>query len=52
MILRSPTKHENEDFVIAGMESRHPGSLDASGDIRVGLIPALHAGMTQARGSA
>jgi hypothetical protein len=49
MILRSPTEHENADLCHAGMDSRHPGSLDASGDIHVTWIPALHAGMTQAK---
>jgi hypothetical protein len=48
MILRSPTEHENAEFRHAGMVGRHPsGAQDASGDIHVGLIPALHAGMTQ-----
>jgi hypothetical protein len=37
MILRSPTEHENADHRHAGMDGRHPGSEDASGDIRVGL---------------
>jgi hypothetical protein len=37
MILRSPTEHENADHRHAGMDGRHPGSQDASGDIRVGL---------------
>jgi hypothetical protein len=31
------------------MDGRHPGVQDASGDIHVGLIPALHAGMTESR---
>jgi hypothetical protein len=37
MILRSPTENENADHRHAGMDGRHPGSQDASGDIRVGL---------------
>jgi hypothetical protein len=46
MILRSPTKHENRHHRHAGMDGRHPGPQDASGDIHVAWIPALHAGMT------
>jgi hypothetical protein len=49
MILRSPTEHENGELRHAGMDGRHPGVQDASGDIHVGLIPALHAGMTESR---
>jgi len=37
MMLRSPTEHENGDFRHAGMDCRHPGSQDASGDIHVSL---------------
>jgi hypothetical protein len=37
MILRSPTEYEIRDFRHAGMDCRHPGSEDASGDIHVGL---------------
>jgi hypothetical protein len=37
MILRSPTENENADRRHAGMDGRHPGVQDASGDIRVGL---------------
>src|ERR1700756_1834858 len=37
MILRSPTEHENGDFRHTSMDFRHPGSQDASGDIRVSL---------------
>ena len=37
MILRSPTEHENAELRLAGMDRRHPGSQDASGDIHVGL---------------
>jgi hypothetical protein len=37
MILCSSTEHENGDFRHAGMDCRHPGSQDASGDIRVSL---------------
>jgi hypothetical protein len=37
MILCSSTEHENGDFRHAGMDFRHPGSQDASGDIRVSL---------------
>jgi len=36
MSLRSPTEHEN-GIRHAGMDCRHPGSQDASGDIRVSL---------------
>ena len=50
MILRSPTEDENTDFVmpawIAGIQARR----DASENVHVNLIPALHAGMTQLRG--
>jgi hypothetical protein len=48
MILRSPTKHENGDRH-AGMDGRHPGAQDASGNIQSAWIPALHAGMTESR---
>jgi hypothetical protein len=44
MILRSLTEHENQICVVPGMDCRHPDSQ--------GCIPALHAGMTQSRGSA
>ena len=37
MILRSPTEDENEDLRYAGMDCRHPGSQDDSGDIHVRL---------------
>ena len=37
MILRSPTEHENRELRHAGMDGRHPGVQDASGDIHVGL---------------
>ena len=37
MILRSPTEHENADLRHAGMDGRHPGERDASGDIHVNL---------------
>jgi hypothetical protein len=47
MILRSPTEDENAELRHAGMDGRHPGWQDASGDIHVVWIPALHAGMTQ-----
>ena len=49
MILRSPAENENPDIRHAGMDGRHPGPRDASGDIHVTWIPALHAGMTQSR---
>jgi len=46
MILRSPTENENAAFVIpawiAGIQVRK----DASEDVHVTLIPAIHAGMT------
>ena len=48
MILRSPTEHENADHRHAGIQVRK----DASGNVHVNLIPALHAGMTQLKGSA
>ena len=35
--LRSPTEHENRELRHAGMDSRHPGVQDASGDVHVGL---------------
>jgi hypothetical protein len=31
------------------MDGRHPDAKDASGDIHVAWIPALHAGMTESR---
>ena len=37
MISRSPTEHENADLRHAGMDRRHPGPQDASGDIHVNL---------------
>ena len=37
MILRSPTEHENRDLRHAGMDSRHPGRRDASGNLHVNL---------------
>jgi hypothetical protein len=37
MTLRSPTEHENGELRLAGMNGRHPGVQDASGDIHVGL---------------
>ena len=49
MILRLPTEDENGELRHAGRDGRHPGAQDASGDIHVGLIPALHAGMTESR---
>ena len=49
MILRTPTENENGELRHAGMDGRHPGVQDASGDIHVGWIPALHAGMTETR---
>jgi hypothetical protein len=36
MMSRSPTENENGDRH-AGMDCRHPGSQDASGDIHVSL---------------
>ena len=36
MMSRSPTENENGDRH-AGMDGRHPGSQDASGDIHVSL---------------
>src|SRR5262245_7293444 len=38
MILRTPTENENGELRRAGMDGRHPGVQDASGDIHVGLI--------------
>jgi hypothetical protein len=47
MILNSPTEHEIQMFVmpvwVAGI---YQVRKDASGNIRVTWIPALHAGMT------
>ena len=37
MMLRSSTEHENRDVRHAGMDSRHPGLQDASGNIHVNL---------------
>jgi hypothetical protein len=51
MIIRSATKLENEDLVMPAWTAGIQVSQDASGNIRVGLIPALHAGMTQSRDS-
>ena len=51
MILRSPTEHENAQLRHAGMDGPHQACKDASEDIHVGLIPRLHAGMTQSRDS-
>jgi hypothetical protein len=48
--LRSPTKHENAELRHSGMDGRHPGSQDASGDIHAGLDSSTpHAGMTESR---
>jgi hypothetical protein len=47
MILRSPTEHEKQIFVMPAWIAGIQVPKDASGDIRVSLIPALHAGMTQ-----
>jgi hypothetical protein len=37
MSLRSSTEYENGELRHAGMDSRHPGAQDASGDIHVAL---------------
>ena len=37
MSLRSPTEYENGELRHAGMDDRHPGAQDASGDIHVAL---------------
>jgi hypothetical protein len=37
MILRSSTENQNRDLRHAGMDSRHPGRRDASGNIHVNL---------------
>ena len=37
MILRSPTEDENGDLRHAGMDCRHLGSREASGNIHVSL---------------
>jgi hypothetical protein len=37
MILRSLTEHENADHRHAGMDGRHPGSPEASGNVHVNL---------------
>jgi hypothetical protein len=47
MILRSATENENTDFVMPAWTADIQVHMDASGDVRVNLIPALHAGMTQ-----
>jgi hypothetical protein len=49
MILRSPAGDESADCHDrhAGMDGRHLGAQDASRDIHVAWIPALHAGMTE-----
>jgi hypothetical protein len=52
MSLRTLTEHENTDLRHTGMDSGMQGRKDTSGDIHVNCIPALHAGMTQSRGSA
>ena len=49
MSLRSSTENANGERRRAGMDGRHPGAQDASGDIHVAWIPALHAGMTELR---
>ena len=49
MSLRSSTENANGERRHAGMDGRHPGAQDASGDIHVAWIPALHAGMIQSR---
>jgi hypothetical protein len=35
--LTLPTEHENADHRHAGMDGRHPGSQDASGNVHVNL---------------
>ena len=42
----------NADLRHAGMDCRHPGSQDAPETSMSIWIPALHAGMTESRGSA
>jgi len=37
MSSRSPTEHEDADLRHAGMDCRHPGPQDASGDIHFNL---------------
>jgi hypothetical protein len=37
MILRTPTENKNGELRHAGMDGRHPGVQDASGDIHLGL---------------
>ena len=37
MSLRSRTEYENGELRHAGMDGRHPGAQDASGDIHVAL---------------
>ena len=49
MILRSPTENENANFVMPAWTAGIQIRKDASGNIHVNLIPALHAGMTQSR---
>jgi hypothetical protein len=48
MSLRSLQRMKSEDLVMpAWIAGTHQVRKDASGDIRVDWIPALHAGMTQ-----
>jgi hypothetical protein len=52
MILRSLTEHENADHRHAGMDCPQQVHKDASETSHDNWIPALHAGMTQLKGSA
>jgi hypothetical protein len=52
MSLRSPTDNEMQIIVMLAWMAGIHGPQDASGNIHVGLIPALHAGMTKLKGSA
>jgi hypothetical protein len=46
----SPTEHENADLRHAGMDCRHPGPQDASGDIRVNLDSSTPCWNDESRG--
>lgn len=46
MSLRSPTEDEKAAFVMPAWMAGIQARKDASGDVHVDLIPALHAGMT------
>ena len=51
MSLRSLQRMKSVDLVMPAWMAGIQVCKDASGDIRVDWIPALHAGMTQSEGS-